>query len=78
LIEQYAMQELEILRDIAPEEVNVALLLVRVYRLLKEDQKAAQMLAVARDMSPTSVNKLKRLLDGEELEGPEGDSMEEG
>ena len=36
--------------------------LVRVYRVLGQETKAAQMLAVARDMSPKNLNKLKRLL----------------
>lgn len=42
--------------------------------MVGEDSKATQMLAVARDMSPKSLNKIKRLLAIEQ----EGDSMEEG
>ena len=73
---------MEKLRDIAPEEANVVFQLVRVYRALGEDTKAAQMLAVARDMSPKSLHKIRRLLhdDKEEgdLSGVGGESMEEG
>ena len=71
------MLDLERLRDIAPEEANVVFQLVRVYRVVGEDTKAAQMLAVARDMSPKSMNKIKRLLSGEkdgDLDGVGGDS----
>lgn len=56
--------------------------LVRVYRVLGENTKAAQMLAVARDMSPKSLNKIKRLLNDDredgDLSGVGGESMEEG
>lgn len=48
--------------------------LARVYRLVGDESKAAQMLAVARDMAPKSLNKIKRLLAIEQ----EGDSMDEG
>ena len=48
--------------------------LARVYRLVGDESKAAQMIAVARDMSPKSLNKIKRLLAIEH----EGDSMDEG
>ena len=65
--------------------------LVRVYRVLGQETKAAQMLAVARDMSPKNLNKLKRLLNDDRdmdegeldvsgagaAEG-EGESMQEG
>ena len=75
------MEDLECLRDIAPEEANVVFQLVRVYKMLGEDTKAAQMLAVARDMSPKSLNKIRRLLGAEhdgDAEGAGGESMEEG
>lgn len=67
--------------------------LVRVYHVLGEDAKAAQALAVARDMAPKSLNKIKRLVNGErgvdeegELDvsgasgagGAEDESMQEG
>lgn len=48
--------------------------LARVYRLVGDEVKAAQMLAVARDMSPKNLNKIKRLLATEEDE----DEMDEG
>lgn len=50
--------------------------LARVYRLLGDKVKSAQLLAVARDVSPKSVKKIERLL---ELSMDEdGDAMEEG
>lgn len=60
--------------------------LARVYRLVGDETKSAQMLAVARDMSPKSMNKIKRLLSTDREEDDEdedegmvgGDSMEEG
>ena len=36
--------------------------LAKVYRQLGDEVKSAQMLAVARDISPKSVNKMKKLL----------------
>ena len=57
--------------------------LAKVYRLVGDDVKSAQMLAVARDTSPKSVNKLKKLL--ETVKDDEGgvdvsqdDQMDEG
>lgn len=53
--------------------------LARVYRLIGDEAKATQMLAVARDMSPKSLNKIKRLLETERDESlVGGDSMDEG
>lgn len=37
--------------------------LAKTYRLLGDEVKSAQMLAVARDISPKSINKIKKLLD---------------
>lgn len=37
--------------------------LARVYRLLGDELKSEQMLAFARDISPKSLNKIKKLLD---------------
>ena len=51
--------------------------LARVYRLLGDETKSAQMLAVARDMAPRSINKIKRLLETEKATGDE-DEMDEG
>jgi anaphase-promoting complex subunit 3 len=47
-----------------------------VYRLLGDEVKSAQMLAVARDISPKSVNKIKKLLETAKDVGDE--QMEEG
>ncbi|KAI5123272.1 hypothetical protein M0805_009294 [Coniferiporia weirii] len=69
-----AIKDLEYLRDSAPEEANVVFQLARVYRLVGDETKSAQMLAIARDMSPKSLNKIKRLLATEK----DGDSMDEG
>lgn len=57
------MKDLEILHDSTPEESNVVFQLARAYRLIGDETKSAQMLAVARDVSPKSVNKIKKLLD---------------
>lgn len=51
--------------------------LARVYRLVGDETKSAQMLAVARDMAPRSINKIKRLLETEKATGDE-DEMDEG
>ncbi|KAH8117541.1 TPR-like protein [Phellopilus nigrolimitatus] len=72
-----AIEDLEYLRDSSPEEANVVFQLARVYRLVGEETKFAQMLAIARDMSPKSLNKIKRLL-ATEKDGAGGDSMDEG
>ena len=37
--------------------------LARVYRLTGDSMKAAQLLAVARDVSPKSINKIRKLLE---------------
>lgn len=58
--------------------------LAKVYRLVGDEVKSAQLLAVARDASPKSVNKIKKLLEivkdnertGEEPN--EDDQMDEG
>ncbi|KAL5529076.1 hypothetical protein ACEPAG_5050 [Sanghuangporus baumii] len=74
-----AIEDLERLRDCAPEEANVVFQLARVYRLIGDETKSAQMLAVARDMSPKSLNKIKRLLATEKDDSMVGgDSMDEG
>ncbi|THH14710.1 hypothetical protein EW146_g5656 [Bondarzewia mesenterica] len=58
-----AVKDLEYLRDSSPEESNVIFQLARAYRLIGDEVKAAQMLAIARDVSPKSVNKIKKLLE---------------
>lgn len=60
---QQAIQDLEILRDSSPEESNVIFQLAKVYRLVGNEVKSAQLLAVARDNAPKSVNKIKKLLE---------------
>ena len=67
---------MERLRETSPEESNIVFQLARVYRLVGNESKATQMLAIARDMSPKSLNKIKRLLDTEKDGG--NDEMEEG
>lgn len=57
------MADLEYLRDSSPEESNVIFQLAKVYRLLGDEVKSAQLLAVARDVSPKSVNKIRKLLE---------------
>lgn len=77
-----AIVDLEYLhRKVAPEEANVVFQLARVYRLIGDETRSAQMLAVARDMSPKSMNKIKRLLSTDREDDDDelgGDSMDEG
>lgn len=74
---QLAIQDLETLRSTSPEESNVVFQLAKVYRLVGDNLKSAQLLAVARDISPKSVNKIKKLLGtGKDEEGDE--RMDEG
>lgn len=72
-----AVRDLEFLRDSSPEESNVIFQLARAYRLIGDQVKAAQMLAVARDVSPKSVNKIKKLLETTKDEEA-ADEMDEG
>ncbi|KAJ7063147.1 hypothetical protein C8F01DRAFT_1219302 [Mycena amicta] len=58
-----AVRDLETLRNTSPEESNVVFQLAKVYRLLGDEVKAAQLLAIARDISPKSLSKIKKLLD---------------
>lgn len=74
---QAAVRDLEWLRDSTPEESNVIFQLARAYRLIGDEVKSAQMLAVARDVSPKSVNKIKKLLETVKDEEA-GDEMDEG
>ena len=73
---QLAAQDLEALRDTSPDESNVVFQLAKVYRLMGDTVKSAQALAVARDVSPKSLNKIRRLLETEEDQTAE-DSMRE-
>ncbi len=70
------MKDLEYLRDSSPEESNVIFQLARVYRLIGDQVKSAQMLAVARDVSPKSAKKIQKLM--ETVEDEAGDEMDEG
>ncbi|KAF9452292.1 TPR-like protein [Macrolepiota fuliginosa MF-IS2] len=72
-----AIQDLEELRMMTPEESNVVFQLAKVYRLVGDEVKSAQMLAVARDISPKSANKIKKLLDTVKDEYGD-DKMDEG
>lgn len=74
---QLAVEDLEFLRDLSPEESNVVFQLARVYRLLGDKVKSAQLLAVARDVSPKSVKKIERLLELTVDEDGAEDAMEE-
>jgi anaphase-promoting complex subunit 3 len=74
---QPAVKDLEYLRNSSPEESNVVFQLAKVYRLLGDDVKFAQLLAIARDISPKSVNKIKKLLETMKDEGGD-DQMDEG
>jgi len=72
-----AVEDLETLRSSSPEESNVVFQLAKVYRLLGDDVKSAQLLAIARDISPKSVSKIKKLLDTVKDEAGD-DRMDEG
>ena len=60
-----------------PEESNVVFQLAKVYRLIGDEVKAAHMLANARDISPKSANKIKKLLETVKDELGD-DKMDEG
>ncbi|TFK72166.1 TPR-like protein [Pluteus cervinus] len=72
-----AVKDLEYLRSTSPEESNVIFQLARVYRLLGDEVKSAQTLAIARDISPKSLNKIKKLLETVKDELAD-DKMDEG
>lgn len=75
---QEAIEDLQKLRDSSPEESNVVFQLAKVYRLVGDEAKSAHWLAIARDMSPKSTNKLKKLIETvKDGEGGE-DQMDEG
>ena len=73
---QAAVEDLEFLRNSTPEESNVVFQLAKVYRLLGNVVKSQQTLAAARDISPKSLSKIKKLLDTVKDEGD--DKMDEG
>lgn len=71
-----AVEDLVSLRNSTPEESNVVFQLAKVYRLLGDEVNSAKTLALARDISPKSMNKIKKLLDTVKDEGDE--PMDEG
>ncbi|KAG0705032.1 hypothetical protein DFH29DRAFT_981139 [Suillus ampliporus] len=73
-----ALEDLLKLRDSSPEESNVVFQIAKVYRLTGDEAKSAQWLAIARDTSPKSVNKLKKLIDTVKDEEGRDDQMDEG
>lgn len=73
---QPAVEDLEFLRGATPDESNVVFQLAKVYRLLGDVVKSAQALAAARDISPKSMNKIKKLL--ETVKDDRDDQMDEG
>ncbi|KAG8217544.1 TCP-1/cpn60 chaperonin family-domain-containing protein [Butyriboletus roseoflavus] len=75
---QEAIEDLQKLRDSSPEESNVVFQLAKVYRLVGDEAKSAQWLAIARDISPKSVNKLKKLIETVRDDGAGEDDMDEG
>ncbi|KAJ4488005.1 hypothetical protein J3R30DRAFT_3432763 [Lentinula aciculospora] len=72
-----AIKDLEHLRNSSPEESNVVFQLAKVYRLVGDAVKSAQLLAIARDISPKSMGKIKKLLDTKKDDGGD-DKMDEG
>ncbi|KAJ7582835.1 hypothetical protein C8J56DRAFT_865104 [Mycena floridula] len=72
-----AIKDLEFLRSSTPEESNVIFQLARVYRLVGNDSEFTKVLAIARDISPKSINKIKKLLDTVKDETVD-DKMDEG
>ncbi|PPQ68934.1 hypothetical protein CVT25_009028 [Psilocybe cyanescens] len=71
-----AVEDLELLRSSTPDESNVVFQLAKAYRLLGNVVKSAQTLAAARDISPKSMGKIKKLLETMKDEGD--DKMDEG
>ena len=53
----------ELRRGNSPDESNVIFQLARVYRLMGDKVKSAQLLAIARDVSPKSLTKIQKLLE---------------
>jgi anaphase-promoting complex subunit 3 len=50
--------------------------LAKAYRLVGDEVNSAKTLAIARDMSPKSLSKIKKLL--ETVKDEEGEEMDEG
>lgn len=66
------------LRDSSPEESNVVFQLAKVYRLIGDEAQSAHWLAIARDISPKSTNKLKKLIETVKDEEEGEDPMDQG
>ena len=60
---QAAIEDLEALRDTSPDESNVIFQLAKVYRLMGDEVRFAQLLAEVRDVAPKSVAKIRKLVD---------------
>ncbi|KAF9227878.1 TPR-like protein [Gyrodon lividus] len=75
---QEAIEDLQELRNTSPEESNVVFQFAKVYRLMGNEVMSAHWLAIARDISPKSVNKLKKLIDTVKDEEVRDDQMDEG
>jgi anaphase-promoting complex subunit 3 len=73
-----AVQDLESLHRSSPEESNVVFQLAKVYRLMGDEANSARMLAIARDMSPKSLSKIKKLLETVKDEEGADEQMDEG
>lgn len=63
-----ALVDLEYLANATPDESNVIFQLAKVYRLKGDVVKSAQALAAARDVSPKSVGKIRRLVELDRVE----------
>ncbi|KII88979.1 hypothetical protein PLICRDRAFT_108812 [Plicaturopsis crispa FD-325 SS-3] len=74
----HAIADLEFLRDTCPDESNVIFQLAKAYRLVGDETKSAQLLAVARDISPKSVKKIEKLLQTVKDDEAGDDRMDEG
>ncbi|KIY51024.1 TPR-like protein [Fistulina hepatica ATCC 64428] len=72
------VEDLEFLRNVSPEEANVVFQLAKAYRLMGDELKSAQTLAVVRDIAPKSMNKVRKLLELEKDTTVASDPMDEG
>jgi anaphase-promoting complex subunit 3 len=64
------------LRDLVPDESNVVYQLAKLYRLMGNTVQSALQLATARDLSPQSMSKIKKLVETTKEE--DGENEEEG
>lgn len=70
---QLAVKDLLRLRDIAPDESNVAFMLGKVYRALGDSAKATQQFVIAQDLDPKLATNVNQLLKGE-LDGNDSEA----